>query len=289
MQQEEPGRRRDRGLQAHQHGEGRGRQPPQREQFQGVRQNGRHQRDREPESDGGRHQQLGPCLRDPQRQTQHGPDAHRQRQPVGLREPPPRPGAEDYVRRPHAARGDRERGADGIEAVEAATAEQAAEQKHPAEREPGPEEVHQPPRGDDGERERPEDLEGDGRAQRNTVGGLVEQHVHGGQGSAEGDDGAPVGAGVPAHLGTADGQQHERGKDEPEGDDADGSGARHEQYGDGGPELHGEHAPDDERDRPKSAPRPGAGRGCRCRVQRDGGLRIGGEWRTRLVHRTKPP
>lgn len=79
----------DRGLQAHEDREGGRGQAAQREEFEGVGEDGGQDGDGGAQRERRRGDEPRARFDDPERQEQHRRDGHGQRQPVGLREPPP--------------------------------------------------------------------------------------------------------------------------------------------------------------------------------------------------------
>ena len=146
----------------------------------------------------------------------------------------------------------REAGADRVEPVEAALAEQG----HPGQGQPRPAPGGQPAGGAHRQRERSEHLQGDRRTERDPVDGLVEDRVHPGQGQPEGHHRGPVGAVVAAQPGPAHDQHQQRADGQPQGHRAGHAGAREEQRGDRRAELHRQRATEHQPDRPEDpAPR----------------------------------
>src|SRR5699024_3453147 len=133
--------------------------------------------------------------------------------------------------------------------VERAAVPTAAEQRHTGEREDRPHDGDAPPRGQYGERERTEDLEGDGRPERDPLDRAVERRVHPRQRHPEAGDEEQVAAGASAQGGAEDGEEQDGRDRQPEGDDAERTDAREEEGREGGPELGRPGGGEDEDDR----------------------------------------
>jgi hypothetical protein len=171
---EEADRRRDRRLEAHQHAEDRAGQAAQRLHLEGVRDR------RAQHSDGGADQEvrgdeeLGAALRDPERGDEGGRDHRRQGRPADARFEGTDPGALEDVGAPEEAGDQRQPHAEGVEGLALGP---AGEEDDAGGRQQRPDEVATPPRAEQRNPERPDELQGHRDPERQPVESRVEAEV----------------------------------------------------------------------------------------------------------------
>jgi hypothetical protein len=241
---EQPGDRRDAGLEAHEDAEDVARQAAQRLDLERVRDDARQQRDAEAEREELRLDEVGSRLRDPGPERDERGDDHRERQALHALEAGPGALRDEDVGRPEGAGDERQADADEV-GVAAGPGEE-----HDADRgEQRPQQVQAAARAEHRHGERPGELRGDRDAERDPVERLVEREVHAAEHEAVQPGELEVRARVAARIGADDREEDDRREAEAQRRRPRRAEVVEQRRGERGAELQGDDRAEDEPER----------------------------------------
>ena len=244
-QHEPAGEGRERGLQAQQHTEHALRQSAQRRELEAVRddrrQHGRERGEQQEVHIAGHRDGGG----DPDGDEEDRRDDEPHRETAAAGDHGPHPGAHADVHDPEPRCDEHEQDAEGVEGLGSDQAVDG-EQRHADQGDPDPRGVGEPSGEDRGQHERAEELDRDGRTERDAVDRRIEERVHGGEREPEEDGGRPLTARPPTRPRTHDHDEQQRGDRDAHRRDTPGAEHGEELGGDRGAEGQRQARPDDE-------------------------------------------